>query len=251
MKRNLTQLLLCATLGVSTFAGCKKDDEKKPETVTIADTQLDAAIRKRLNIAAGQAITVNDMVKLDTLNLDAETDVSGTLSAISNLSGLEHATNLVYLHMGYTKVTNLTPIKDLKKVSYLRMNNTTVADLSPIANYTALTYFNANTVKTITDISALARNTGMKEIILRDVPFGNGGMATIKNFTTLYRINIRSTGVTDISALAELMSKGALLNSTPGASAAGGATLDLRGLSGIDCSLIATYKSNITTVEGC
>lgn len=253
MKRNLTQLLLCSTLAVSIMTGCKKD-EKAPEvpaTVTIADAQLDAAIRKKLNITAGTAITVTDMNRLDTLNIDAETDVAGTLSEIASLSGLEHATNLVYLHMGYTRVTNLAPIKDLKKVTYLRMNNTTVADLSPIAAYTTLTYFNANSVKTITSISPLGGNTGMKEIILRDVPFGNAGMNTIRNFTTMYRINMRGTGVTDISVLAELMSKGALQNNTPGAQAAGGADLDLRGLSGINCSLIDAYKANIAKIEGC
>lgn len=101
------------------------------------------------------------------------------------------------------------------------------------------------------DIDSFSRNTSLKELILRSVPFGNAGMTTIRNFTSLYRINIRSTGVTDISVLAELMSKGALLDTTPEAAAAGGATLDLRGLTGIDCSLLAPYKARISTIEGC
>ena len=75
-------------------------------------------------------------------------------------------------------------------------------------------------------------------------------MATIAKFVNLYRLNMRGTGVTDIQELVNLMSKGALLDSTPGANEAGGATLDLRGLT-IDCSLIDSYKDQISNLDGC
>ncbi|SEK22685.1 leucine-rich repeat domain-containing protein [Parapedobacter koreensis] len=258
MKKRLFFLLCFATMLVTTaqLNGCSDDDdvtpeEEVPEVVEIPDAALATQIRLQLGLEADADITVEDMLELEELNLDAETDVTGELSEIADLTGLEYATNLTYLHFGYTAVTDLTPIKDLENITYLRMNNTEVADLSPIADYTSLTYFNANTVTTITDISPLAGNTGMKEIILRDVPFGNEGMATIRAFTGLYRINMRGTGVTDISVLAELMAEGALLDSTPGAEEAGGADLDLRGLEGINCSLIEPYKDQISNIEGC
>nr|WP_037319788.1 leucine-rich repeat domain-containing protein [Salegentibacter sp. Hel_I_6] len=138
----------------------------------------------------------------------------------------------------------------MQNLEYLRFNNTGVTDLSPLAGYTSLTYFNANTVTGITDISPLAGNTGIKEIILREVPFGNEGMATIANFTNMYRINMRSTGVTDITVLGELMAQGALLDTTDGADEAGGADLDLRGLSIEDWSPIEPYLDQISNLEG-
>lgn len=220
------------------------------EPVNVPDSRLLAQIKLALGLEEGDDLTTLYMLNLKELNLDAEDDLLGDLSEIADLTGLEYAENLTYLHLGYTSVTDLTPIQDLEKVTYLRINNTAVTDLSPVANYTSLTYFNANTARGITDISPLAGNTGIKEIILREVPFGNAGMATIRNFTSMYRINMRSTGVTDITVLAELMAEGALLDSTPGAEEAGGADLDLRGLT-IDCSLIAAYLDQISNIEGC
>ncbi len=255
MKKILFAFIGTTILSASLLlAGCSKDDDdgpdnNGPQVVTIPDARLALEIRTKLNIAATDSITTADMEKLDTLNIDAGSVLAR--ADISSLEGLQYAENLVYLHFGSTNVTDLTPIKDLKKVAYLRLNNTKVTSLAPIAGYTSLTYFNANSVNTITDISPLAGNTGIQEIILRDVPFGNPGMATLKNFTVMYRINMRNTGVTDISVLAELMEAGALQNTTPGAAAAGGADLDLRQLSGIDCSLLDPYKENISNMEGC
>src|SRR5690606_17349888 len=119
---------------------------------------------------ATEEVNTENILALDTLDIAGESDLSGNLSGIADLTGLEKATNLVYVRFGGTQVTDLTPIKDLEKVTYLRFNNTEITDISPISGYTTLTYFNANTVTGLTDISPLAGNTGLKEAILRDVP---------------------------------------------------------------------------------
>lgn len=231
-----------------------EDEDEEPEVkeVHFNDARLAAQVRLAIGLADGEAITEENILDLEELNIDGSKDVSpnGDIREISDLSGLEYAENLTYLHFGETKVTDLTPIGGLTKMDYLRMNNTDVTDLSPISGYTTLTYFNANTTTGITDISPLAGNTGIKEIILRSVPFGDAGMATIANFTTMYRINMRSTGVTDITVLGQLMSQGALLDSTPGAAAEGGATLDLRGLDVEDWSPIEPYLDQISNLDG-
>ncbi|MCH7399006.1 hypothetical protein MM236_13455 [Belliella sp. DSM 107340] len=242
-------LTLCL-VAVFSFS-CSDDPEPDtPQIVNIPDTNLATQVRLALELEASAPITSEDMLRLEQLTIDGGDDFAGTISEIADLTGLEFAENLTYLHFGTTKVTNLDPIKDLKKVEYLRMNNTAVTDLSPISEYTTLTYFNANTTRGISDISALSKNTGMKEIILREVPMGNTGLTTIKNFTTLYRINMRNTGVTDVTVLGEMMEAGALLDTTPGASENGGATLDLRGLSVADWSPIRPYMAQISNIEG-
>src|SRR5690606_37639449 len=65
-----------------------------------------------------------------------------------------------------------------------------------------------------------------------------------------YRINMRSIGVANITVLGQLMSQGALLDSTPGAAQAGGATLDLRGLDVEDWSPIEPYLDQISNLDG-
>lgn len=244
-------LALCFLLaGLVMISACKKDDpiEPEPEVVNIPDALLLEQVKLNLGLTATQNVDTENILLLDTLNLDASAIL--TLSELADLTGLDKATNLVYIHLGGTKVTNLTPLKDLKKVSYFRINNTGVTDLSPLAGYTTLTYFNANSALGITDISPIGGNTGLKEIILRDVKFGDAGMTTIRKFVNLYRINMRGTGVTSYAILAELMALGALLDTTPGAAEAGGADLDLRGNTA-DCAPIQPYLSQISNIEGC
>lgn len=273
MKKNLLNLVMISFLMLFVTTSCSSDDniivneidkddedddqeeeeeEEQPKEVHFNDARLELVVKNLLGLEANDPITEENILELVELNIDGSKDVTpnGDIREISDLTGLEHALNLTYLHFGETKVTDLQPIGGLQKMDYLRMNDTGVTDLTPISAYTTLTYFNANTTTGITDISPLAGNTGLKEIILRSVPFGDAGMATIANFTNLYRINMRSTGVTDITVLGQLMSQGALLDTTPGAAAEGGATLDLRGLDVEDWSPIEPYLDQISNLEG-
>lgn len=272
MNKKFTTLALISFIGFFSFTSCSSDDsiitdkhqvieeeeeeeeEEEPtvKEITFKDARLAAQVKLALGLGENDAITEDNILELEKLTIDGSKDVSanGDIREITDLGGLEHAVNLTYLHFGETKITDLTPIAGLRKMDYLRMNDTGVTDLSPLSGYTTLTYFNANTTTGIIDISPLAGNTGMKEIILRSVPFGNEGMTTIANFTTMYRINMRATGVTNITVLGQLMSQGALLDSTPGAAAEGGATLDLRGLDVEDWSPIEPYLDQISNLEG-
>lgn len=228
------------------------DGMPENEIVTITDSRLATQIKLALEIPEETVLTNLYLLSLSELNLDGGDDLSadGDIRNISDLTGLEYAENITYLRFGETAVTDLTPIADLENVEYLRFNDTAVTDLSPLSNYTTLTYLNMNSTSGVTDISPLAGNTGLKEVIFREVAFGNAGMATISNFTNLYRINMRDTGVTDITVLGELMAQGALLDTTPGAEENGGADLDLRGLEIEDWSPIEPYLDEISTIDG-
>lgn len=240
MKNYHLTLTILALLISGLFTACDKDDDDMPQIVEFSDQLLEAQVKTNLGLTTSEDVTTENILDLDTLN------ISGT--DIANLVGLEAAENLIFLHLGETQVTDLDPIKDLRKIQYLRFNDTGITDISDLSGYTSLIYFNANTVTGLTDISPLGGNVGLKEAILRSVPFGNAGMSTIAKFTTIYRLNMRDTEVTDISVLPILMEGGALQNDTPGAN--GEAVLDLRGL-GVDCSIFEEYRDNIFELEGC
>ncbi len=253
-----TSLLLFAALLLvsacsddnSTSSIPEPEPEPEPVLVDIPDARLLAQIREALEVDDSTPITEQLMLELVILDINGSNDFEGTITEISDLTGLEYAENLEYLRLSYTSITDLSPISGLENIEYLRFNNTPITDISPLANITSLTYFNANTVTGLTDISPLAGNTGLKEAIFREVPFGNEGLETIKNFSEIYRINMRSTGVTDLTIVGEMMAAGALLDSTPGADENGGATLDLRGLSIEDWSPIEPYIDQISNLDG-
>ncbi len=227
------------------------EEEEEVETVEIPDQRLLAQIRIILDIDDETDITPEMMLEITELNLNASDDFSGDISEIADLTGIEYALNLEYFRISYTAVTDLSPVSDLENIEYFRINNTGITDISPIANYTNLTYFNANTVTGLTDISPLLGNANLHTTILRDVPMGNAGLETLRTFPIIHRINMRDTGVTDISPLREMMENGALLDSTPGAQEEnGGAVLDFRGLSIEDWSPIAPFVDQITDISG-
>lgn len=246
---------LLLSMTILFFTACSSDDDNDPildddlpdvEVVQFNDEILLMEVKNLLGLGEEEPVTPENILALEVL------DLSNNLSfiEISDLTGLEYAKNITYLRFGETAVTNLSPISGLDKVEYLRFNNTAITDISALSGYTTLTYFNANSVTGLTDISPLAGNTGIQTIILRDVPFGNAGMATIANFTSMHRINMRGSGVTDLTVLGELMAGGALQNSTPGASENGGATLDLRGLTITDWRPLAPYIDNVANQQG-
>ena len=247
----LTRTIFCLFIMSfgSLLLGCSEDDgspnTSENEASIIPNDVLRQHIKESLGIADTDLVTEEDMLALTELTISGD-----DAAEMTSLTGLEYAENLTYLDFGGTGVTDLSPLSDLENIEYLRLNDTEVSDLSPLSGYTTLTYFNANTAPNITDISPLAGNTGLQEIILREVPIGNEGLQTIANFTALYRINIRGTGVTDISVLGNLMAQGALLDSTPGATENGGADLDLRELEIADWSPIEPYLNQITTIDG-
>jgi hypothetical protein len=255
MTKSFSKYAILGLMAMSLVAtiGCSKEEENTdnnpaPQEVNVADAVLSNYIKTYLNLGADQKITTENILGLDTLNMPGESNF--TFATLEDLTGLEAAKNLVYIRIGGTMVTDLSPLAGLAKVEYFRINNTQITNLSALSNWSKLTYFNANTATSLTDISALSKNTNLQEMILRDVPMGNAGLNTISNFTKLYRLNARSTGITNIQPLVDMMAAGALLNTTPGASDNGGATLDLRGNT-VDCTLLDPYRAQIANLEGC
>lgn len=247
--KTLNKLFLAFMLVGSflTFSSCDKDNgpdvEQDEDTLEVMfeSASLAAFIREELGLAANAPITREDLRELTNLT------IRGTLDDVTSLSGLEYATELTVVDFGGNPVTDLTPISGLRKVAYLRMNNTGVTNLSPVSEYTTLTYFNANQASPgISDLSPLSGNLGMQTMILRAQPIGNEGLAAISDFTNLYRLNIRATGVTDLSVIADLMSRGAFLNTTPGAGDLGSdPALDLQQLEIDNCEVLDPYRGNL------
>ena len=149
-------------------------------TVYIPDPNLRAAIETAVSKTLGGAITARDM--------EALTRLSARNSNISDLTGLEFATNLTYLHLGG------------KTVGGTWVNNNSITDVSALAGLTNLTelylYNNA-----ITDILPLAKLTKLRELWLQHNTITEiSALAGLTNLTELY---LWDNSITDISPLLE------------------------------------------------
>ena len=176
-------LLMCLTLPLTTTA----------QVVDIPDPNLRFAIEIALGKTSGATITVEDMAKLS--NLDAPD------SNISDLTGLEHATNLTELQLWINSISDISALVSLTNLAELYLSSNSISDISALAGLTSLTQLGLGG-NSISDISALAGLTNLAGLGL-----GNNSISDISalaGLTELVELYLSNNSISDISALAGL-----------------------------------------------
>ena len=171
----VTFLLICLTLSPTTTA----------QIVDIPDPNLRAVIEDMLGKTAGETITVADMETL--------TELEAVFARITNLTGLEFATNLTKLVIITSNISDLSPLRGLTNLTTLAITGSRVSDISALADLINLTFLNL-TGNNISDISPLVANTGLddgNEVWLQGNPL------SLESFTT-HILALQSRGVTTL-----------------------------------------------------
>ena len=193
------------------------------EVVSIPDINLAAAVRQEI----GNSITTHTMLNLIAL------DVSNR--QITDLTGLEHAHNLIVLKLGgediegkgfvnSNTISDLSPLKGLTHLGDLELFNNNITDVSPLAEMTqlgSLDLFNNN----ITDVSPLAKLTQLRHVSLSNNNITD--VSPLAGLTRLENLSLSYNNISDISPLGELTRLSGLYlqgNNISGASPLGGLT---------------------------
>ena len=130
------------------------------QIVQIPDPNLREAIREQLQLPAGIPITQQDMEKLEYLD-NKKTEKMG----ITDLTGLEYATNLSSIPLNQNEITDLRPLSNLIQLKSLGAWGNPISDISPLAKLTNLTYIDLGSCE-IADITPLANLTKLKTLQL-------------------------------------------------------------------------------------
>ena len=176
------------------------------ELVDIPDPNLRAAIENNLGKAPGAPITTADMANL--------TELVAQNSNISDLTGLEAATNLTRLDLGTeyvesedrsinsNSVSDLSPLSGLTNLTWLRLRNNSISDISPLSGLTNLEWLNLGSNLMISDISVLSGLTNLTTLWL----YGNSisDLSPLAGLTNLTFLNLWFNSISDISSLAGL-----------------------------------------------
>ena len=124
------------------------------QIVEIPDPNLEQAIRDQLNleflaVPPDEPITQQDMLQLGWLN--------GSAKNISDLTGLEYATNLDHLYLVENNIENLEPLAGLTKLVHLDLYLNQIQDVTPLANLINLErlYIHGNLITDITPLQGL------------------------------------------------------------------------------------------------
>ena len=180
--------------------------------VDIPDPNLRAAIAKAIGMLPSAPIVRGNMAAL--------TELDASDASISNLTGLEFATNLKVLYLWNNRISNISAVAGLANLTQLFLERNNISDISAVAGLTKLTRLSLMD-NNISDISAVAGLTNLILLHIRGNPISDisamagltklrwvwGGENNISNIsalaglTKLTKLNLTDNKISDISPL--------------------------------------------------
>ena len=165
------------------------------QTVNIPDANLRAAIEEALGKTSNARITAEEMAtltRLDAVNRN-----------ISNLTGLESATNLERLELHHNLISDISPLAGLVRLHRLVLEDNAISDLTPLAGLISLESLNiAHNV--VSDLSALTGLINLRELGISDNLIIN--LSPLTGLIKLEGISMSGNPPADLSPLSGLIS---------------------------------------------
>ena len=241
--RAISLIIVICFAGFTAQARFGDDPETPADQVNFADPILKTLVEAQLGVTNP---TVSDMVFLKEL------DAAGR--GISDLTGLEYATNLASLNLGEfyyiwvwppelrtNQIEDVTPLTGLIRLKSLNLSNNQISDISALSGMTALETLILYNNK-ITDISALS---GLPDLTSLDLERNQvTDITPLSGLTTLKSLELNSNLIADTSVLSTLTGLESLLISRNGLTTIPDLT-DLPNLKSIDLD-----GNQITDISG-
>ena len=156
----------------------------------IPDANLHRAIERRYRKPYGQAITSIEMDELDYVHSPS--------SEITDLTGLEFATNLKDLILPDNRISDISPLQGLTRLERLDLSQNALVDVAPLRALQELEEVNLSD-NGISDVSPLANRSKLHTLSL-----DRNAISTIAPLTGLDRLrtlSIRDNAIANLSGL--------------------------------------------------
>jgi len=175
-------ILIVAAL-IAAVVGCG------PEAVTFADPNLEGVIREAIDKPTG------DIYPED---LEGLTELHAVGRIISDLTGLEYATNLRSLGLAGNQISDISPLANLTELTFLDIMANQISDISPLAGLSNLERLDLSGNE-ISDIAPLERLTGLQELDL--VVNQIVDISPLEGLTNLTHVHLGENQIGDIYPL--------------------------------------------------
>ena len=162
--------------------------------VSIPDANLRTAVREALGLAEGTPITEQ---KMKSLKLRTIFNRRG----ITDLTGLEYATNVRDLHLYSNQISDITPLANLTNLIGLHLYNNQISDITPLANLTNLTQLDLRE-SPISDFTPLGNLTALTKLLLDGTQISD--LTPLRNLTALQVLFLNRNQISDVTPLANL-----------------------------------------------
>ena len=146
-----------------------------PEAISIPDPNLAMAIRESVGIASSDAITQLTMLSLvncvavnrgitDLTGIEGATNMAELhlwTNSISDISAVAGLTNLRVLHLAHNSISDISPVEGLTNLINLILAHNSISDISPVEGLTNLINLILDG-NSISDLSPLIANKGLE-----------------------------------------------------------------------------------------
>ena len=151
--------------------------QSQAQAVLVPDPQLRKVIRETLALPENTFITQQHLQSL--------TDIGGLETGVQDLTGLEHATNLIGLGFQISFISDLSPIAELTQLKGLYLGGNQITDLTPLRGLINLEVLHL-WGNQITDYTPLANLRNLRELrIENNIGYDISSLAHL-NLETFY-----------------------------------------------------------------
>ena len=193
--------------------------------VDLPDSRLRAVIETALGVAPGAPITAGEIATLTELrapnaNISDLTGLEGATNlttlnlghvyeggrpinsnSLSNISLLAGLTNLTELRLGFNLIENISPLAGLTNLTFLDLTGNSVSNIAPVANLTKLTHLDLDG-NALSNISAVAGLTNLTFLDIWGTPISD--ISPVADLTKLTTLGLGHNNISDISPVAGL-----------------------------------------------
>lgn len=179
------------------------DNIDKIIEVKFADPNLEALVRYHIEKPSGtiHRDDIKNVQSLDTLYFLTHPENDIEYEPITNLSGLEHFSELNTLVIHDSEVADLLPLPGLTNLNCLILSSDKTLDLAPLSNLSNLEHLSLSGCQ-LKDLSVLSTLPNLNHLGLSDSNISN--LSPISNVTNLSELYLSGNDISDLSPLSSL-----------------------------------------------
>ena len=166
----------------------------EPIDTWMPDKKLQTAVSEKLGISVPN-ITKKDMLSLKRLDINEK--------GISNITGLEYASNVTDIRLYGSQISDITPLQNLTSLTGLYLSDNQISDITPLQNLTSLTSLGLIDNQ-ISDITPLQNLTSLTRLGLSNNQISD--ITPLQNLTSLTGLDLSFNQISDITLLQNLTS---------------------------------------------
>ena len=178
---------------ITALSCCLNLASAQDETQWMPDENLRTTVRQALNIEANDSLTQQAIQALTTLNAEN--------SEITDIKGLEHATQLEVLNLDANEITTITLLEGLTRLTELSLNSNRIQNITPLETLVNLTRLNLGSNQII-DIVPLTELTEITDLNLLNNNIIS--ITPLAELTRITRLDLSENQISDVIPLANL-----------------------------------------------